>query len=170
MIFAKVDCTPFMMVEKRLLVEVAILLLIMVEVATTPLVVLVKVFKADDKVLEFTKFAVVVATLPFTIEVRVSELVEVDTVSVFEVDEAIRLLRSVEVATPLMRVVRVVPEVKISFKEIKLKEVVVETPLMFEVREILFAPCVEVKLFEEIIDVVAITPLILVVRVLPERF
>ena len=60
-------------------------------------------------------------------------------------------------------------EVKISFKEIRLKEVVVETPLMFEVREILFAPCVVDRLFDEITELVAITPLIVVVRVLPER-
>ena len=115
------------------------------------------------------KFAVVVATLPFTIEVKTRELVEVDTVSVLEVDEAIRLLRSVEVATPLMRVVRVVPVVKISFKLIRLKEVVVDTPLMFEVREILLVPCVVVKLLDEITELVAVTPLILVVSVLPDR-
>ena len=60
------------------------------------------------------KFAVVVATFPFTIEVRVRELVDVETVRVFEVLEATRFVRLVVVATPLILVVRVVPEVKSS--------------------------------------------------------
>jgi hypothetical protein len=67
-----------------------------------------------------------------TIEVRVKELVVVDTVRVFEVDDATRLVRSVEVATPLMVVVRVAPEVERAF-DVMILDVAV-TPLMVVVR------------------------------------
>jgi hypothetical protein len=60
------------------------------------------------------------------------ELVEVETVSECEVEDATRAVRSVEVATPLMVVVSTVPEVEISFA-VMIDEVAV-TPLMTEVR------------------------------------
>jgi len=53
-------------------------------------------------------------------------------VRVFEVDEATRLVKSVEVATPLTVVVRVTPDVEISLEE--MTEVVATTPLTVEVR------------------------------------
>ena len=82
--------------------------------------------------MEFKKEAVVVATLPFTVLVSVKELVEVETVRVFEVDEATRLVRSVEVATPLMVVVRIAPDVERAFDE--MTDVVAVIPLTVEVR------------------------------------
>jgi hypothetical protein len=70
-------------------------------------------------------------------EVKVKELEEVEMVRVWVVEDATRLVRSVEVATPFMVVVRV-------------------------------APLVE-RALEEITEEVAVTPLMIVVSVLPER-
>lgn len=60
------------------------------------------------------------------------ELVEVEMVSVLEVEEATRLVRSVEVATPLMVVVRTAPDVERAF-EVMMEEVAT-TPFTVEVR------------------------------------
>lgn len=127
-----VAVTPLMMVvmieeEAEILEE----LMILVEEAT-PLTVEVRVLTADARSLLFTKLAVVVAVLPLTMEVRTKELVEVEMVRVLEVDDATRLVKSVEVATPLMVVVRTVPKVEISFEEMTV--VVATTPLTVEVR------------------------------------
>jgi hypothetical protein len=73
-------------------------------------------------------WAVVVATLPLTVEVRTKEFVEVEIVKVLEVDDATRLVRSVEVATPFMVVVSTVPDVESAFEEIT--DEVAVTPLM----------------------------------------
>lgn len=83
----------------------------------------------------FTKLAVVVATLPFTVEVRRKELVEVETVRILVVPELMTDWRSVEVATPLTVEVSTVPEAD--------------------------------KPFAVMILEVAVTPLIVVVKVLP---
>ncbi len=79
-----------------------------------------------------TKLAVVVAVLPLTIDVRTNELVEVETVKVCDVDDATRLVRSVEVATPLIVVVSVAPDVERSFEVITV--VVAVTPLITVVK------------------------------------
>jgi hypothetical protein len=102
------------------------------EVEVTPLIAEVSVLTAEVRELASTKLAVVVATLPLTVEVRIKELVEVEIVSVLDVDDAIRLERSVEVATPLMVVVSVVPEVERAFDEIT--EDVAVTPLIVVVK------------------------------------
>jgi hypothetical protein len=91
------------------------------------------VLVAETKVLEFTKLPVVVATLPFTVEVRVKLLLEVEIVRVLEVEEETRLERStVEVATPLITVVKLEPEVVTELEV--MMEVVAETPFTVEVR------------------------------------
>ncbi len=92
--------------------------LIIEEVEVTPLIDEVRVLTAEVRELASMKLAVVVATLPLTVEVRIKELVEVDIVRVFEVEDATRLVRSVEVDTPLITVVSVVPEVEIPFDDI----------------------------------------------------
>lgn len=74
------------------------------------------------------KFAVVVATLPFTVEVSTNEFVEVETVSAFVVPLFIILCKSVEVATPFTVEVSIVPEADISLDEIT--DEVATTPLI----------------------------------------
>lgn len=106
-------------------------LIIEVEVAT-PLTVEVSVLTAPVSPLVLTKLAVVVAVLPLTIDVRTNELVEVEIVNVCDVEDATRLVRSVEVATPLIVVVSVVPEVERSFEVITV--VVAVTPLITVVK------------------------------------
>lgn len=78
------------------------------------------------------KFAVVVAITPLTTEVRTKLLVVVEMVRVCEVPASIIDWRSVEVATPLIVVVRTVPEAE-SALEVMMLEVAVEPPT-FEVR------------------------------------
>lgn len=51
-------------------------------VVAIPLTVDVSVLTAERRSLVLTKFAVVVAVLPLTIEVRINELVEVEIVNV----------------------------------------------------------------------------------------
>lgn len=51
-------------------------------VVAIPLTVDVSVLTAERRLLVLTKFAVVVAVLPLTIEVRINELVEVEIVNV----------------------------------------------------------------------------------------
>ncbi len=106
-------------------------LMIEVEVER-PFTVEVRVLTADCRSLELRKVAVVVAIRPLTVDVSVKELVEVDTVRVFDVDEATRLVRLVEVATPLMVVVRVAPDVERAFDV--MIEVVAATPFTVVVR------------------------------------
>jgi hypothetical protein len=106
-------------------------LIIEVEVAI-PLTVEVSVLTAPVSPLVLTKLAVVVAVLPLTIDVRTNELVEVEIVNVCDVEDATRLVRSVEVATPLIVVVSVVPEVERSFEVITV--VVAVTPLITVVK------------------------------------
>jgi hypothetical protein len=60
------------------------------------------------------------------------ETVEVEIVNVCDVEDATRLVRSVEVATPLIVVVSVVPEVERSFEVITV--VVAVTPLITVVK------------------------------------
>lgn len=94
----------------------------------TPLIALVKVLAAFERALEFMKLAVVVANFPLTVEESIKELVEVDIVKVCSVEEATRFVKSVDVAIPLIVVVKVVPLVEIPVEVITL--VVAETPLI----------------------------------------
>ena len=94
----------------------------------TPLIALVKVLAAFERALEFMKLAVVVASLPLTFEESIKELVEVDMVKVCSVEDATRFVKSVDVAIPLIVVVKVVPLVEIPVEVITL--VVAETPLI----------------------------------------
>ena len=98
----------------------------------TPLMLEVSVLTADERLLELIKVAVVVATFPFTVEVKTKELVEVEILSVEKVEEATKLVRSVDVATPLIFVVKVAPEVERAL--LVITEVVAVMPLMVEVR------------------------------------
>ena len=91
-------------IEEELTIEVLV---------ESPLMVEVSVLTAEERSLLLRKEAVVVAIRPFTVEVSIKELVDVETVSVFDVEDATRLVRFVEVATPLMVVVRIAPEVEI---------------------------------------------------------
>ncbi len=106
---------------------------VMIEVLVArPLMVEVRVLTADVRSFPLTNRAVVVATLPLTTEVSMKELVDVETVSVFEVDDATRAVRSVVVATPLIVVVRRVPEVERALEE--MTDDVAVIPLMTVVR------------------------------------
>lgn len=91
-------------IEEELTIEVLV---------ESPLMVEVSVLTAEERSLLLRKLAVVVAIRPFTVEVSIKELVDVETVRVFDVEDATRLVRFVEVATPLMVVVRIAPEVEI---------------------------------------------------------
>jgi hypothetical protein len=125
-----------------------------VEVAS-PLIVEVSVFTADERSFELRKDAVVVAVLPLTIEVRVKELVLVDTVRVLEVEDATRLVRSVVVATPLMVVVRVAPEVEREL--LVMTDVVAVRPLIVVVRILPAVDCVKELMMEAIEEEIPLT-------------
>jgi hypothetical protein len=120
-----------------------------VEVAS-PLMVEVSVFTADERSLLFRKEAVVVAIRPFTVEVSVNELVLVETVRVLEVEDATRLVRSVDVATPLIVEVSVAPEVESEVLVMML--VVAVIPLIVEVRTLPTAPCVKELIIDAMVD------------------
>ncbi len=120
--------TPFMIVVTTpLAADIVEELIIEVE-EETPLIDEVSVLTAEVRELASTKLAVVVATLPLTVEVSTNELVEVDIVRVFDVEDATRLVRSVEVATPLIVVVSIAPDVDIAFDD--MTEDVAVTPLI----------------------------------------
>ena len=85
--------------------------LIIVPIATIPFISEVRVLIAEPKVLEFIKLDVVVATFPFTVEVNVKVLVEVEIVKIFKVEEATKFVRSVFVVTPFIVVIRFAPKV-----------------------------------------------------------
>lgn len=98
------------------------------DVEVTPLIEDVNVLSDVVSELLSMNCAVVVAVTPLITDVSVKEFVDVETVIVLDVDDAMRLLRSVDVATPLMVVVRVVPDVERAFEEIT--DEVAVTPLM----------------------------------------
>ena len=100
------------------------------EVEVTPFTTLVRVFTAEVSAFWFMKLAVVVETTPLTVEVRVKLLVEVETVRRLVVPEFMIDCRSVLVATPLMVVVRRVPEAERELEVIT--EVVPIDPPTFE--------------------------------------
>jgi predicted dinucleotide-binding enzyme len=121
-----------MMVVMTPLVAVRVDVLMIEVVDATPFTDEVRVLTAEARRLALMKLAVVVAVLPFTTEVSVNELVDVETVSVFDVEDATRLVRSVVVATPFTVVVSVVPDVEISFDEMTVE--VATTPLIVVVK------------------------------------
>jgi hypothetical protein len=104
-----VAITPFIFVVITPELALILLLFIIELLEVIPLTFVVKVFKAEARVLVFIKLAVVVATIPLTFEVNTKELVPVEILKLFKVPEFIIDCRSVLVATPLMVVVRTVP-------------------------------------------------------------
>jgi hypothetical protein len=136
-----VAVTPLMIVVTTpALAERVEELMILVEV-DSPLTVEVRVLTADCRSFELRKDAVVVAIRPFTVEVRVKELVLVEMVSVLEVEDATRLVRSVVVAMPLMVVVSVAPDVEREL--LVITEVVAVRPLIVVVRILPAVDCVK---------------------------
>ena len=133
-------------------------------VANLPFTVELSTPAAAVKVLELIVSKVVVVATPLTEEVKVIELVEVETESELTVDEATKFLRSVVVvATPLMTDMIDVPLV---VRELELMiEAVEVTPLTLDRSELLED---ERELFDTT-DEVATTPLIVVVSVLPDN-
>ena len=61
-------------------------MLIIDDVESTPFIVEVIVFTAEERLFEFIKFAVVVAILPFTVDLRVIVFVVVEIDRVLFVD------------------------------------------------------------------------------------
>jgi hypothetical protein len=116
------------------------------DVEVIPLSDEVRVFTADERALLLINVAVVVDVLPLTIEVSMKELVDVETESTFDVDDAMRLLRSVDVATPFMVVVRIVPDVESALEE--MTEDVAVTPLMVVVSVLPESDCVNELMIE----------------------
>jgi hypothetical protein len=108
--FVKPEAIPFMIVWKELVVVASMLEVMIDEVDVTPFTTDVSTFAAAESEFEFTKLAVVVAVTPFTIDVSTKLFVVVDMVRVCEVPAFMRAWRSVLVATPLMMVVRTVPD------------------------------------------------------------
>ena len=110
------------------------------EVADTPLIDAVRVLTAEASVVLLMKLAVVVATLPLTVDVRTKEFVEVEIVSVLEVEESVLevvglvivVVANVEVpvtvSVPLIVVVNVLPESDCVNEEIRVT-MEEETPL-----------------------------------------
>ena len=133
-------------------------------VANLPFTVELSTPAAAVKVLELIVSKVVVVATPLTEEVKVIELVEVETESELTVDEATTPFKStVVVATPLMTDMIDVPLV---VRELELMiEAVEVTPLTLDRSELLED---ERELFDTT-DEVATTPLIVVVSVLPDN-
>ena len=92
MIFAKVDCTPFMMVEKVLLVVASVLLFMIVVVAIDPPRLEVRVLLVLLRVLEVLRLV----TVRFVPVALVNSRFEIVEVMKFEIVEK----RLVEVALP----------------------------------------------------------------------
>ena len=138
-------------------------------VVVTPLTMDVKVLTAELRELLLIKLAVVVETLPLTILLRVKELVVVETESILVDPLLIIDCKSVLVDTPLIVEVRVVPDWERILELIVLKLVLVVIPLTLEVRDIPLVVVEIERLLFEITEEVAITPLIVVVKVLPVR-
>jgi hypothetical protein len=129
----------------------------------TPLTREVSVLTAEVSAFVLMKLAVVVATFPLTIEVRTKEFVEVETVRVLEVEDAIRLVRSVEVATPLMVVVSTAPDVERPFEV--MTDEVARRPLMVVESTLPVTPCVKEVMIDAATPVI---PLMIVSMMLPD--
>jgi hypothetical protein len=126
-------------------------------VADTPLVLLVSVFPVEESVFEVT--ALEVAVTPFTVEVIVLPTVP----SRLVVEDAMALARLVVASTPFTVDDSTTPEV---LRALELMiEVELATPFTVEVMvlALLDTP------FDEMTLDVAVTPLMVVVRVLPDR-
>jgi hypothetical protein len=133
----------------------------LVEVAS-PFTILVIVFTAEFREFWFINLAVVVATFPFTVDVSTNELVEVETIKVFVVGGVTTIGAE---AIPFTVVVSSPVEVENKLPT-ELIIVVVETmPLTFVVRVF----NADTAVFVETTLLVATTPFIVVVKVLPDR-
>ena len=126
-----VTTPPFAESEDELIRDVVVL---------TPFTVEVSVLTAEERSFVLMNRPVVVAVTPFTTEVSVKEFVVVDMVRVFDVEDATRLARLVDVATPLTVVVSTVPEVESAFDE--MTDEVAVTPFMIVVRIFPVTDCV----------------------------
>lgn len=104
-----VAITPLIFTVISPLAAASSLEVIIEEVAITSFTLEVRVFIEASKVFLLINDPVVVATFPFTVEVSIKVLVEVEISKRLEVDEATKLAKSVVVATPLIMVVKVVP-------------------------------------------------------------
>jgi hypothetical protein len=103
------------------------------------------------------KLAVVVEVTPFTVEVRVKLLVEVETVRTLVVPELMMDWRSVEVATPFTVEVRTVPEA-VRALEVMMEEVPIEPPTL----EVRVLPVADSELVVERLVMVALVRVALV--------
>lgn len=126
----------------------------------TPFTIVWNVLVVVDRVFELIKLNDVVATTPFVVLVSNIELVDEEFAKVLVVAEAIKLVKLVEVATPLIVEVRVAPEVEREL-EVIIDEVAV-TPFTTEVR--MLAAAESVFAFTKLAVVVAITPFTTEVR------
>lgn len=128
----EVATTPFTVEVMTPAAAVRVLELMIEEVEVTPLTTEVSSLTAEVRAFWLMKLAVVVEVTPFTVEVRVKLLVEVETVRTLVVPALMMDWRSVEVATPLTVEVRTVPEA-VSALEVMMEEVPIEPPTL-EVR------------------------------------
>ncbi len=153
----KADWTPLITLANELVVVESVLVLMIVLVATTPLVELVSTFPSEESVFEVT--ALDVASTPFTVLEIVLPVVE----SVFVVLEAMAPAKLVVAVTPFTVDDRTTPEVLRALALMILVELA--TPLTVEV---IVLALLDTPLEEMTLEV-AVTPLIVVVRVLPDR-
>jgi hypothetical protein len=126
MMLVKAEVSPFTTVAKLLVVVERLLELMILDVATTPFVVLVRMFPVEDSVLvvdEATRFeSEVVANTPFTVEERITP----------EADSVFELIIEVELATPLTVDVKVLALLETPLLE--MTEEVATTPLIVVVK------------------------------------
>ena len=147
-----VAITPLMFVVTTPLEAAIVFELIIDVLVDTPLITDVNVFTAEFNVFELMKLPVVVATLPFTVEVNVNVFVEVEIVNVLDVLDATRFVRSVDVDTPFTEVVSVVPFVDTPFDEITV--VVAVTPFTVVVSTLPVTDCVnELMMFATVDEI-----------------
>ena len=125
------DAIPLMIVWKELVVVASAFEVIIDDVDTTPFTVEVRTFAAAERLFPLMKLAVVVAITPFTTEVSTKSLVVVEMARVCDVPAFMIDCRSVLVETPLIVVVRIVPEAE-SALELMMVDVETEPPT-FEV-------------------------------------
>jgi hypothetical protein len=102
------------------------------EVETTPFTEVLKIFPREVKVFSFIVLVEVVASFPFTTVAKNISFVVVEMETIFVVPEAIKLVRSVLVATPLITERSSVPIV-VSCVSVMIVVVPIDPPI-FEVK------------------------------------
>ena len=106
-----------------------VLELIIEEVPVTPLTIDVNSLTAEERAFWLMKLAVVVEVTPFTVDERVKELVEVETVNTLVVPAFMIDWRSVDVATPFTIEVSIVP-LDVKLLELIIDEVEIDPPML----------------------------------------